>query len=312
MQQHSSNILDQIGNTPLVELPRITPNPRVRIMAKLEGFNPTGSIKDRVAKYLVDEAESKGILKPPHTIIEASTGNTALALSLIAKQKGYGLKVVMLRRSTPGMAELLKTFGVDILWCDPTAGMKGAIEMADMLSKKHSWFNTRQFDSQANVKAHYDTTGPEILQAVSQVDVLVAGIGTGGTLMGTGKRLKEHNPKVQLIGVEPKMGEQLQGLRSLDEGYAPPLLNLDLLSGRFIVDTQEAFESSRDCLEKEGIFAGVSSGAVLNAAQRVANRMDSGTIVVIFADGGWKYLTAGPWTDEMANRMMDPDNTAWW
>jgi cysteine synthase len=312
MTIQSKSILDYVGNTPLVEISRMSPNLRVRIFAKLEGHNPTGSIKDRVAKYLVQQAEESGDLKPNQTLVEASTGNTALALALIAKQKGYKLKVVMLRKSPPGVAELLTTFGVEILWCDPMSGMKGAIEMAKRLSLEEGWFNTCQFENEANLQAHYETTGSEIIQDLPQVDVFVAGIGTGGTIMGVGKRLKEHNPQIRIIGVEPKMGDQLQGLRSLKEGYIPPLLDIDMLSGRFLVDTQEAFKCSRSLLEKEGIFAGVSSGAALSCAQRMAERMDSGNILVIFADGGWKYLTAGPWREEMEARMLHPDETAWW
>jgi cysteine synthase B len=312
METQSKSILDYVGDTPLVEVSRMSPKPGVRIFAKLEGHNPTGSIKDRVAKYLVQQAEARGELKPGQTLIEASTGNTALALALIAKQRGYKLKVVMLRRATPGVAELLATYGVEIVWCDPLAGMKGAIELAERLSQEEGYFNTCQFESKANVLAHYETTGPEILRALPEVDVFIAGIGTGGTLMGVGEKLKEHNPQTRIIGVEPKMGDQLQGLRNLQEGYIPPLLDLDMLNGRFLVDTQEAFDCSRSLLEKEGIFAGVSSGAVLCCAQRVAQRMDSGNIVVIFADGGWKYLTAGPWREEMEARLQHPDETAWW
>ena len=312
MEIKSKSILDYIGNTPLVEIPRMSPKPGVRIFAKLEGHNPTGSIKDRVAQYLVRQAEERGDLKPGQTLIEASTGNTALALALAAKQKGYKVKAVMLRRATPGMAELLATYGVEVIWCEPQAGMKGAIEMTERLSRENGWFNTRQFESAANLQAHYETTGPEILEAVPQVDVFIAGIGTGGTLMGAGKRLKERNPQTRIIGVEPKMGDQIQGLRSLQEGYIPPLLDLDMLDGRFLVDTAEAFESARALLENEGILAGVSSGAVLSCAQRIAGRMDSGNIVVIFADGGWKYMTAGPWREEMEARMLNPDDTAWW
>ena len=312
MGMQTKTILDYVGSTPLVELSHMSPKPGVRIFAKLEGHNPTGSIKDRVALYLVREAEERGGLTPGSTLIEASTGNTALALALIAKQRGYGLKVVMLRRTTPGMAELLSTFGAEVVWSEPMAGMKGAIEMAERLSREEGLFNTRQFESAANLQAHYDTTGPEILDALPRVDAFVAGIGTGGTLMGVGRRLRERNPATRIVGVESKMGEQLQGLRNLQEGYVPPLLDLDMLSGRFLVDTDEAFRWARLVLQKEGIFAGVSSGAVLSCAQRVAQRMDEGNIVVIFADGGWKYLSAGPWLDEMEARKLDPDETAWW
>jgi cysteine synthase len=312
METQYKSILDYVGNTPLVEMSRMSPKPEIRIFAKLEGNNPTGSIKDRVAKYLVQQAEARGQLKPGQTLVEASTGNTALALALIAKQKGYKLKVVMLRRATPGVAELLTTYGVEIVWCDPLAGMKGAIEMAERLSQDDGYFNVCQFESKANVQAHYETTGSEILRALPEVDVFVAGIGTGGTIMGVGAKLKEHNPQTKIIGVEPKMGDQLQGLRSLQEGYMPPLLDLGMLDGRFLVDTKEAFNCTRSLLNKEGIFAGVSSGAVLSCAQRVAQGMASGNIVVVFADAGWKYLTAGPWREEMEARMLQPDETAWW
>ena len=312
MEAQFKNVLDYVGTTPLVEVSRMSPNPRVRIFAKLESHNPTGSIKDRVAKYLVEDAEVRGDLKPGGTLIEASTGNTALALALIAKQKGYRLKVIMLRHGTPGVAELLATYGVEIVWCDPLAGMKGAIDMAERLGREEGYVNTSQFESKANLLAHYETTGPEIIQALPEVEVFIAGIGTGGTLMGVGEKLREYNPDVRIIGVEPKMGDQLQGLRSLQEGYIPPLLNMAMLDGRFLVDTQQAFGSARDLLESEGIFAGVSSGAVLHCAQRVAMRMDRGNIVVVFADGGWKYLTAGPWREEMEVRKSQPDETAWW
>lgn len=312
MESQYKSVLDYVGATPMVEISRMSPNPRVRIFAKLESHNPTGSIKDRVAKYLVEDAEMKGDLKPGDTLIEASTGNTALSLALIAKQKGYKLKVVMLRRGTPGVAELLATYGVEIVWCDPLAGMKGAIDMAGRLSREEGYVNTSQFESKANLLAHYETTGPEIIRALPDIEVFIAGIGTGGTLMGVGEKLREHRPGIRIIGVEPKMGDQLQGLRSLQEGYIPPLLNLAMLDGRFLVDTQQAFSSARDLLESEGIFAGVSSGAVLHCAQRLATRMDIGNIVVVFADGGWKYLTTGPWREEMEVRKSEPDQTAWW
>ena len=312
MRPDSRNILNYVGNTPLVELSKMSPNPAVHIFAKLEGHNPTGSIKDRVAKYLVEQAEKKGTLKPGDTIIEASTGNTALALALISKQKGYKTKIVMLQKTTPGMADLLITYGVEIIWCDPNAGMKGAIELAERLSEEEGFCNTHQFESEANTLAHYETTGSEIIRDLQMVDVLISGIGTGGTLMGISKKLKEYNPDLKVIGVEPKMGEQLQGLRNLEEGYIPPLLDMNKLDGRFIVDTRDAFIATKSLLANEGIFAGVSSGAVLNCAQRMANRIEKGNIVVIFADGGWKYLASGPWQEEMESRMLHPNETAWW
>ena len=311
-EMQSRSILSYIGNTPLVEISRMSPNPGVRIFAKLEGHNPTGSIKDRVAKYMLQDAEARGVLRPGQTLIEASTGNTALALSLMAKLGGYQMKAVVSTRATPGMAELLEMHGVEVIWCEPKAGMKGAIDLAKRLSQEEGWFTPCQFENQANVLAHYETTGPEILRALPEVDVFIAGMGTGGTLMGVGKRLKEHNPKVKVIGVEPRMGEQLQGLRSLQEGYIPPLLDLSRLDGRFLVDSQAAFACARAVLDVEGIFAGVSSGAVLHCAQRLARRMDRGNIVVIFADGGWKYLASGPWREAARVQVEHPDDMAWW
>lgn len=312
MRSDSRNILSYVGNTPLVELSKMSPNPAVHIFAKLEGHNPTGSIKDRVAKYLVEQEEKRGTLKLGDTIIEASTGNTGLALALISKQKGYKTKIVMLEKTTPGIADLLITYGVEIVWCNPNAGMKGAIELAEKLSKEEGFCNTRQFESEANLLAHYETTGSEIIRDLHTVDILISGIGTGGTIMGVSKKLKEYNPRLRVIGVEPKMGEQLQGLRNLEEGYMPPLLDVNKLNGRFMVDTRDAFITTKSLLATEGIFAGVSSGAVLNCAQRIANRIEKGNIVVIFADGGWKYLASGPWQEEMESRMLQPNETAWW
>lgn len=308
----SNKILDYVGSTPLVELSHVAVNADVRIFAKLEGYNPTGSIKDRVAKYLVESAEIAGHIRPGDTLVEASTGNTGLALALVGKQKGYKVKIVLPSLATPGVADMLLTYGVEVVWCEPDVGMKGAIQLAERLGRDPGCFNTRQFESQYNCLAHYETTGLEIVQSLSRVDMLIAGIGTGGTLMGVGKRLREYNPNVRIIGVEPKMGEQLQGLRNLQEGYVPPLLDLDKLNGRFLVDSETAFASSKKLLEAEGIFAGVSSGAVLHCAQRLAKRLDTGNIVVVFADAGWKYLQSGPWREEMESRMVNPDDTAWW
>ena len=307
-----ASILDYIGNTPLVDVSRLSPKSGVRIFAKLESHNPTGSIKDRVAKQMVLSAEAEGLLTPGQTIIEASTGNTALALAMVSKQRGYRMKAVVSTRSTPGMGELLETHGVEVIWCEPQAGMKGAIDLAKKMAAEHGWYAPCQFENQANVLTHYETTGPEILDALPQVDVFVAGMGTGGTLMGVGRRLKERNPQTRVIGVEPHMGDPLQGLRSLEEGYIPPLLDLDRLDGRFLVDSRTAFQCAREVLDETGIFAGVSSGAALHCAQRVAQRMDRGIIVVIFADGGWKYLSASPWREAAQRQVDHPDNMAWW
>jgi len=306
-------MLDTIGNTPLVELRRISPKPGVRIYAKLEGCSPTGSIKDRVALYLVRRAEEAGELRPGQTIVEASTGNTALALGLVAKLRGYQVKAVMPRQVVISkLGDLLALYGVEVIWCEPRAGMGGAIELASQLAQREGWYATRQFEDQANVLAHYETTGPEILGALSQVDAFVAGIGTGGTLMGVGRRLREHNPRVKVIGVEPRAGDVLQGLRNLSEGYVPPLLDLSQLDGRFLVDSATALALTRRLLQQEGIFAGISSGAALQGALRLAERMDRGNIVVIFADGGWKYLDALSQAERDRASQEELDNIAWW
>ena len=290
----------------------MSPKPGVRIFAKLEGLNPSGSIKDRVAKYLVQQAEESGALTPGQTLVEASTGNTALALALIAKQKGYKLKVVIPHRATPGVADLLATYGAEIVWCDPLAGMRGAIELARQLGQEEGYFNTRQFESEANINAHYETTGLELLRDLPNPDVFIAGIGTGGTLMGVGRRLKERNREIRVIGVEPRMGEQLQGLRSLEEGYIPPVFDESVLDGRMVVDSATSFRLTRELTEKTGVFAGVSSGSVVRAAQIAAQRMTSGKIVCLLADNGWKYLSSGLWTHTYEEIEEDVATVLWW
>lgn len=309
---NQTDILNHIGNTPLIEISILSPKPEVRIFAKLEGQNPSGSIKDRIAKRMILDAEKAGLLSSGDTIIEASTGNTALALALVAKQRGYKLKSVVSTKTTPGMGEILVSHGVDVIWCEPKTGMKSAIDLAKQLAKENGWFSPCQFENTSNIMAHYESTGPEILDSLPNVDVLIAGIGTGGTLMGVGGFLREHNPEIKIIGVEPKMGEALQGLRNLDEGYIPPLLDLNSLDGRFLVDSKNAFECAKDILDKTGISAGISAGATLYCAQRLADRMPSGNIVTIFADGGWKYLMSSPWRQAAEARLEDPDEVAWW
>lgn len=304
-------LLASIGRTPLVELRRLSPKPGVRLFAKLEGQNPSGSIKDRVALAMVEEAEARGALPPGGTLVEASTGNTAIALATVARRRGYQLKVVVPEGVVPSIRDLLELYGVEILWSPPRCGMVGAIEQALALAEERGWVATRQFDNPANLRAHYLGTGVEIAQALPRVDVFVAGIGTAGTLMGVGRRLREAWPEVKLVGVEPRMGEHLQGLRSLEEGYRPPMLRLEELSGRFMVGADRALCAAQRVVREEGILAGVSSGAALHAALRVAERMDEGNIVVMFSDGGWKYLPAHPWRDAQAGEA-GLDEVHWW
>ena len=301
-----------VGGTPLVELAHSSPRPGVRLFAKLEGNNPSGSIKDRVALRIIQSAEERGELSPGQTIVEASTGNMALALAACAKHRGYAMRAVVPPQVAPGIPELLELYGVEVLWAEPRSGMLGPIEEAQRLARENGWWFAQQFASPVNVQAHYDGTGSEILDALPQVDAFVAGIGTGGTVTGAGRRLKERNPRTVVVGVEPHFGERLQGLRSLEEGYIPPLLDMSLLDRRFMVDSLSAFEAVRRLVEAEGIFAGISSGAVFHAARRVAEGMESGNVVMVFADHGWKYLSAFPWMARPERPEGAPDDVAWW
>jgi cysteine synthase len=304
-------MLSLVGNTPLVELSHLSPKPGIRIFAKLEGGNPSGSVKDRIVLAMVEAAEEQGVLRPGDTIVEASTGNTAIALAFIAKQKGYKTRVVLPRGVVPSMADVLQLYGAEFEWCEPSGGMHGAIEAAKDLAAQEGVHELGQFTRTENVDTHYRTTGAEIASAIDSIDVFVAGIGTGGTIMGVGKRLREEFPSVKVIGVEPRLGDRLQGLRSLAEGYLPPLLDLDTLDGRFLVDSASAITASRRVVESEGFLAGVSSGATLTGALRIAERMDHGNIVVMFSDGGWKYLPAQPW-DAAAQGEQRLDEIHWW
>lgn len=300
-----------VGRTPLVELKHTSPRPRVHIFAKLEGANPSGSVKDRIVLAMVEAAERRGDLKPGSTIVEASTGNTAIAAALIGRQKGYTVRVVLPRGIVPSVADLLALYGAEIVWCEPVGGMRGAIELARAMAEEEGAYALGQFTDPVNVDCHYRTTGVEIADVMDAVDVFVAGIGTGGTIMGVGKRLRETWPNLRIVGVEPRLGERLQGLRSLAEGYIPPLLELDQLSARYLVGSADAIKTARHVVEAEGIFAGVSSGAALHVALRVAETMESGNIVVMFSDGGWKYLPAKPW-DAAEHDQEDLDEVHWW
>lgn len=287
-----SDILEAIGNTPLVELRNVSPNPRVRIFAKLEGQNPGGSLKDRIAHYMIKAAEQSGELTPERIILEATSGNTGIGLALIGIVKGYKVKVVMPDNLSQERTQLLQAFGADIVYSDGALGTNGAIVMAlEMVGEDGRYYMPFQFGNENNPRAHYETTGPEILRDLPDLDVFVAGLGTGGTLTGTGRRLKEHNPNIRVVATLPPVGDLVQGLRSLDEGFIPPVLDESLLDERMVVDSRTSFAAAKELLQKEGIFAGVSSGAVLHTAQRVAQQMDEGKIVVLLPDGGWKYLS---------------------
>jgi cysteine synthase len=305
-------LLDSIGGTPLVELCRLSPRKGVRIFAKLEGQNPSGSVKDRIALAMVEDLEINRGLRPGDTLVEASTGNTAIALATVARQRGYQLKVVIPEGVVDSIPDLLKLYGVGVIWVPPRVGMLGAINTAmDIAARNPGWHPVRQFDNPINVATHYNVTGAELARQIERVDVFVAGIGTAGTLMGVGRRLRERNPDLKIIGVEPRMGEHLQGLRSLDEGYRPPLLDLEQLNGRFLVSADQALLAMRRIIAEEGIMAGVSAGAALVAALRYAERIDEGNIVVMFSDSGWKYLPARPWAAAAAGECR-LNETHWW
>lgn len=298
----SDNILGAIGHTPLVEIARLSPKKEVRIFAKLEGQNLGGSasVKDRIAKYMIQKAEESGELTPDKVILEATSGNTGIALAMIGRRKGYRVKVVMPDNVSTERRQLLELYGAEVILSQGIKGTNGAIELATELAQNKAYYMPNQFANLANPLAHYETTGREILEDLGDlpIDAFVAGIGTGGTLTGVGKRLRERYPQVRLIGVEPHPGDLVDGLRNLNEGFVPPVLDLSLVSERVEVSSEEAIATVRELLEKEGIFAGISSGAALHQTVKVAREMKKGNIVVILPDAGWKYLSLALWAKE--------------
>lgn len=295
----SGNIVEAIGHTPLVEIARMSPKKEVRIFAKLEGQNLGGSasVKDRIAKYMIERAEKSSELTPEKTILEATSGNTGIALAMIGRRKGYKVKVVMPDSVSLERRQLLDLYGAEIVLTK--GGVSQAIEVArEIAARDNSYFVPDQFSNPANPLAHYETTGAEILEDLPElkIDVFIAGIGTGGTIMGAGKRLKEHNPSIKLIGIEPPPNDPIQGLRCLAEGFVPPIMDLSLLDEMVTVTSQEAGLAADELLTREGIFAGISSGAVIHLALKIAQRTDSGNIVVVLPDGGWKYLSMTPFS----------------
>lgn len=308
----AAGILEAIGNTPLVELRRISPKPTVRIFAKLEGANPTGSLKDRIAKSMVEAAERSGVLTRDKIILEPTSGNTGIALAMVARLKGYKVKAVVPDNVTVERRQLLELFGAEILYSDGSQGTNGSIKLAQRLAEDPRYYMPYQYGNPANPLAHYETTAAEILRDCPEVDVLVAGLGTGGTLMGCARRLKEHNPRIRVVAVEPHPGDLVQGLRSLDDGFIPPILDTSLLDSKIIVDSRCAFAATKDLTTKEGIFAGVSSGAVIHCAIRVAHRMERGTIVCVLCDGGWKYVSLGVWFKDFPPVGENIQSHVWW
>jgi [CysO sulfur-carrier protein]-thiocarboxylate-dependent cysteine synthase len=304
------SLLELIGSTPLVEL---RPEGDVRVYAKLEGQNPTGSIKDRIAKAMIETAEASGELEPGRELLEPTSGNTGISLALVAKLKGYPLTCVMPENATEERRRLLRLFGARIVSSPGAEGSNGAVRLALQLAEEDPrYFMPFQYANEANPRAHYDGTGAEIADALDRVDVVVAGLGTGGTLMGVGERLRESFPDVVVAAAEPLPGDPVMGLRSLDEGYVPPILDVAKLDRKVLVSNEESVAAVRRLLDEEGIFAGVSSGAVVHVARKLAQELDAeGAIVVsILADGGWKYLSADFWDAEDVEASME--RTVWW
>ena len=308
------DILDAIGHTPLVEISRMSPNPAVRILAKLEMTNPTGSVKDRVAKYLVEDLEQRGLLKADSIILEPTSGNTGIALAMIGRRKGYRVALVMPDNVTNERRQMAALFGAEVIDSPGRLGSNGAIALAKhLVSKDERFVMPYQYGNEANPRAHYETTGPEILADCPEIDVFVAGLGTSGTLMGVGHYMREHKPGVRIVAAEPLPGETVQGLRSLDEGFVPEILDPDLLSAKYLVSNRDAVAALRDLVFREGIFGGPSCGAVLVAAAREARKMPSGTIVALLPDGGWKYLSVGTYTRDLAEMEEDLEGGVnWW
>ena len=305
------SVLDLIGQTPLVELPRLAPKPEVRLYAKLEGANPTGSIKDRVALAMVEAAEAAGELEPGRALLEPTSGNTGISLAMVAKLKGYPLTCVMPENATEERRRLLRIFGAEIVDSPAAEGSNGAVRLAlELAERDPRLFMPFQYANEANPRAHYDGTGAEIAEALDRVDLFVAGLGTGGTLMGAGERLRESFPDVLVAAAEPLPGDPVMGLRSLDEGYVPPILDVAKLDRKLRVSNAESLAGLRALVDREGIFAGISSGAVVHVAARLAAELDEGVVVCILADGGWKYLSADFWDAPDTGAAMEHGH--WW
>ncbi|MBJ7348772.1 MAG: cysteine synthase family protein [Thermoleophilaceae bacterium] len=310
-----ADIVASIGHTPLVELKRLSPKPSIRLWAKLESHNPTGSVKDRVARSLIEDAERSGALAPGQTILEPTSGNTGIAMAMICARKGYKLKVVMPDNVTKERTQLLSMYGAEIIYSEGAKGSNGAVELALALGEKSpEYYMPYQYGNPANPLAHYTGTAPEIAAELDEVTAFVAGLGTGGTLMGCAKYFKEHDSSALIVAAEPLQGEEVQGLRSLDDGFIPPIIDLSLLDRKIVVSNRDAVVWTKKLLEEEGIFAGVSSGAICSVAVRAAEKIDEGNVVFIIADDGWKYLSSGVYTKTIEELEADGslESTLFW
>ncbi len=308
------SVLDMIGNTPMVDVSRLSPNPDVRIIAKLEGQNPFGSVKDRIAKSMIEHAEKSGFLQPGQTILEPSSGNTGIALAAIAQLKGYPIKILMPSSVSIERRQMLEVFGAEVILTPGEEGSNGAVRRAqEMAAANPDWCFLYQYGNDANPLAHYEGTGPEIWRDCPEITHFVAGLGTSGTLMGTGRYLKEQNPAIKVIAIEPPLGERVEGLRNLDDGYIPPVFEqwygFDLLDRKRVVRPRESLEWTRRLVSECGVFAGISSGAALAGAAKVASEISEGVIVFIVSDAGWKYLSTGAYTDDLDEAEKQAERT---
>jgi cysteine synthase B len=310
------SILDAIGETPLVGMQRLSPNPRIRLWAKLEGNNPTGSTKDRIALAMVEEAESSGELTPDKTLLEPTSGNTGIALAMVARRKGYRLTVVIPDNASPERIGLLRLFGAEIVFSDGAKGTNGSIEVARALAKDDTYYMPFQYGNAANPRAHELGTAREIIRDLPTITHFVAGMGTGGTLTGNGRALHRHDPAIRVIAAEPELGDLVYGLRSLDEGFVPPIFDPNEVNRKFLVNSTDSLRATRELTSKEGIFAGISSGAVIHVAQRIAGELDveetDADVVCLLPDGGWKYLSLEAWADDLSLAEKGVEESLWW
>ena len=309
------SVLDLIGNTPLVQVQSLSPTPDVRLWVKLEGQNPTGSVKDRIALAMVESGEASGELTKDKVILEPTSGNTGISLAMVAKIRGYRFTAVMPDNASQERISLLRAFGAEIIFSEGAKGTNGSVALAQEISSDESYYMPFQYGNEANVLAHYNGTAREILEDLPDVKAFVAGLGTGGTLTGVGRRLKEHDPDVKVVAAEPELGELVYGLRSLEEGYIPPIFDPDILDGKIKVRARESIVWTRELLLKEGIFSGISAGAVIWVAQRTAERLaasGSGDVVCLLADGGWKYISTDAWTQDLDVAEAQVEEVLWW
>ena len=309
----TGDLIEAIGHTPVIELKRLSPKPAVRLWAKLESHNPTGSVKDRAARSMIEDAEAKWLIQPGQTLLEPTSGNTGISLAMICRHKGYRLKVVMPDNVTPERTQALRMYGAEIIYSDGALGSNGAVELAHSLAERDPTCHMLyQYGNEANPLAHYNGTALEILEDLGAIDAFVAGLGTGGTLMGTGRRLKEElGDHVKIVAAEPMTGEPVQGLRSVEDGFIPPLIDLSLLDRKIAVTNADAIAFTRKLLDDERLFVGVSTGAIARVAVRIATEIDEGNIVFIVADDGWRYLSSGIYTRPLTE-LENPDETVWW